>query len=657
MKKRHPLQIRTRAEEPDPRENTREVTGRIAAVRKEGAREGSPVADQYTFEISASSDVAVDRGWWLEILGHSHGEVRMDWISSGNAPMLDQHNQSKQIGVIDSARLENNRMILGIRFSAAQSAQEIMQDVIDGIRCNISIGYRVHKELHEEGPNGEDVYRATDWEPFEVSIVSVPADKTVGTNRSPGPAGHHPETRQKESLMKLTDEQKAQARALGLDPENCTVDQLQRAQADADAKKREQADAQTRSQADAATRAAETARISQIRSLAEENAEKLPKAREMALEAITDSKTVAEFSRELMGAYRAGNVSLSDHSTSTDDAELNTLARSFSISRFIAGAMGIRRMDGAELEVSQMGDGERAMVGGGMGYIPADVLNVVMRAQTAGTGTAGGNLIATQNVGLIDALSPRLWMSRMGVQVLSGLTGNVDLPSIETEPEGAEVAESAAVSQSSVVFGKRSLSPMRQAAQVKFTKQLLLQSNPQIDAKLNDIIRRAIAKRLNRKGIDFLLGLAGTTAITTSGTLDRAKLLSFKAALKADDADTDAEGWLMNAHVEELLSNLKVDAGSGKFLYEEKPDGSGMVLNRKSITTGFVPSNLGTETNESALIYGAFDKMWMGQWGGIDIISDNITQAAKGETILTVDAFVDFAAEHPEYFAIAKDIA
>jgi hypothetical protein len=109
--------------------------------------------------------------------------VRMEFLGSGKAPLLDVHNRYQLqdvLGVIASADLEaGKRGVAKIRFSQRASIADIVQDVKDGIITGVSVGYRVHK--YEKQPKGADeavpVYRAIDWEPFEISLVPIGADK------------------------------------------------------------------------------------------------------------------------------------------------------------------------------------------------------------------------------------------------------------------------------------------------------------------------------------------------------------------------------------------------------------------------------------------------------------------------------------------------
>ena len=143
--------------------------------------------DERTVEIAVSSDTPIYRNMWgwkfNEILSHEDGAVRMERFNDGAAVLMD-HNSCDQIGVIQDARLEDGKLRATVRFSKSARATEIFQDVQDGIRTKISVGYAIHAyEEKDGGSDGVDEIRITDWEPMEASFVSIPADNSVGVGR------------------------------------------------------------------------------------------------------------------------------------------------------------------------------------------------------------------------------------------------------------------------------------------------------------------------------------------------------------------------------------------------------------------------------------------------------------------------------------------
>ena len=143
--------------------------------------------DNRRFSLSFASEEPVMRSFGWEILSHKSEDIDMDFISSGRAPLLLNHNPEVQIGVIESANLDSaerkSRSV--VRFGKGELASEIMQDVNDKIRSNISVGYSVtHLEKQDEQRDGTDVFRAS-WMPMEISLVSIPADRTdIGVGRA-----------------------------------------------------------------------------------------------------------------------------------------------------------------------------------------------------------------------------------------------------------------------------------------------------------------------------------------------------------------------------------------------------------------------------------------------------------------------------------------
>lgn len=121
----------------------------------------------------------VERWFGREILDHSPKSVRLGRLNNG-APFLADHSSRDQIGVIESAKIDGKRGQALVRFSKSARGEEMFQDVRDGIRSKVSVGYRVHSMVLEREDKAMPTYRVNDWEPFEVSLVSIPADDDAG---------------------------------------------------------------------------------------------------------------------------------------------------------------------------------------------------------------------------------------------------------------------------------------------------------------------------------------------------------------------------------------------------------------------------------------------------------------------------------------------
>jgi len=137
-----------------------------------------------TIEIAFSSEAEVERGYGTEVLDHRAESVRLDRLNNGGA-FLMEHNRNDQIGVVERAWIDDDKKGRAVvKFSKSARAEEIFQDVKDGIRRLVSVGYRIHEMDSEKMDGGRESIRATDWEPFELSLVSIPADDSVGVGRA-----------------------------------------------------------------------------------------------------------------------------------------------------------------------------------------------------------------------------------------------------------------------------------------------------------------------------------------------------------------------------------------------------------------------------------------------------------------------------------------
>lgn len=139
--------------------------------------------DDRRVSMSISSEMPVGRSYGEEVLDHNPESIDLSFLNSGRAPLLMDHDPERQIGVIESVNLDGSarKLRATVRFGKSALASEVYGDVADLIRGNVSIGYSIGKMVKE---NDGRTYRATNWRPVEVSIVSIPADASVGVGRS-----------------------------------------------------------------------------------------------------------------------------------------------------------------------------------------------------------------------------------------------------------------------------------------------------------------------------------------------------------------------------------------------------------------------------------------------------------------------------------------
>lgn len=211
----------------EDRKNLRQPTAEdIVALRKLSAQDqlralrGQHVERVFTVErdtvdkeartayLSIASELPYERWWGIEVLDLKNESVRMDRLKSG-APLLVGHDTADQVGVVESCEITlDKKLRIKARFGRSQRAEEIFQDVLDGIRRNTSVGYIIHDLVMEKQEEDVCTYRVTDWEPYEGSIVPIPADPTVGVGRDLAPPQ---QSTTQESSMDQAEKQRIEA--------------------------------------------------------------------------------------------------------------------------------------------------------------------------------------------------------------------------------------------------------------------------------------------------------------------------------------------------------------------------------------------------------------------------------------------------------------
>lgn len=148
--------------------------------------------DSRTVELSFSSETPYGRWFGDEILCHDEECINLERFNNGLGTVLFNHDRDAVVGHIEKVWLEDNRGKALVRFDTDEQSETIFQKVQSGTLQGVSVGYAIYRyEVLEDedtkSTNGRfngPAYVVTDWEPFEISIVSVPADPTVGVGRS-----------------------------------------------------------------------------------------------------------------------------------------------------------------------------------------------------------------------------------------------------------------------------------------------------------------------------------------------------------------------------------------------------------------------------------------------------------------------------------------
>lgn len=140
--------------------------------------------DARTVELAWASEEPYERWWGVEILSCVRDAVDLARIRDGGAVLVN-HDVSDHVGVVVRATVDADRVCRAVvRFGNSLRADDILRDIADGIRTKVSVAYNVDDVVLEREENGVGTYRVTRWTPYEISIVSIPADVSVGVGRS-----------------------------------------------------------------------------------------------------------------------------------------------------------------------------------------------------------------------------------------------------------------------------------------------------------------------------------------------------------------------------------------------------------------------------------------------------------------------------------------
>ena len=568
--------------------------------------------EKRTAQIAVSSELPVARSFGDEILDHTAGSIDMEFLSSGRAPLLLDHDMEKQIGVIESVSLDGDKVLRAkVRFGRSALAQEVFQDVADGIRANVSVGYRVNKM--EKDANRKDAYRVKSWSPMEVSVVSIPADPSVGVGRSAA----------------------APEPTLKVEPQIRKVDTM--SDIDLEAVK-----------ADAAKTAARNA--SEMLALGARH-----NKRDLAEAALAAGKSVEQFRGELL--EEIGNTPL-------DNKEIGLSAperKRFSLVRAInalANPTDRRAQEAAafEFEASRAAATAYGVTAQGL-MIPAEVLGNWKRDLVVGTNSAGGFTVATDLLAgdFIDVLRNTSSVMQAGARMLTGLVGNVAIPKKTVASSAGWIStEGGASSETTPTFAQVTMSPKTLGAFSDVTRQLIQQSSLDIEALIRDDLTQAIALKIDAGALEGAGSAGAPTGVLSASGVNKPS--SFAAAVP-----TFAEVVALETYVAQdnaLLGNLayitdpgtfgglktsKKDAGSGEFV--AGPDGR---LNGYNT----IVSNQATSGN---VYFGNWGELLIGMWGGLDITVDPYTASTTGTVRIVALQTVDVAVRHGESFAYNND--
>ncbi|TKZ20976.1 phage major capsid protein [Shimia litoralis] len=591
-----------------------------------------------TVLLSFSSEIPVLRdtpiGTAYEVLGHDPSEVDLSRLNTGSAPVLKDHRRDvdSMVGTVVSARIEGRRGRAVVRLADTKEGNSMLSRIKAGEVQSVSVGYAVHELKPAGEQDGYPVLRATKWEAVEVSLVAVPADPTVGVGRTlaggfSAPLPHIPKGSNMTTPTTTTMEHQPTLAVGSVSSER--------------------------------RRASEISLLGRKFNMPSEDVES----------AIKDGLSVDAFQFSILD-----DMGTRDAPTTRSRMGMPAIAaaeRSYSLSRVAqAQVTNDWSQAGFEREVSQELQGQIGRSASGT-YVPTAAL--AGRALVT-TGTAP-SLIGTQQMhdAFVEVLKPQVRVMELGATVLPGLVENVSIPRQTAGCSAEWIAENSEAAESSPGFDAVTLTMHQLSAHTRISRRQLKQSLPAVDQILTNDLRAQIAVALDKAaiagtgiapeptGILNIAGIGDVTMGTDGDFVIWAKLMELVSTVEAANVDPASLGFLSNRKVKGWLMSTPRISGTDTMMLD--PDAAATaeglrLAGYKARFSGNVPSDLtkGAGVDLSALIFGAWSELLIGQWGGIDLIVDDVTEAAKGNVRLVAHSEWDIAVRYAESFAAIQDI-
>jgi HK97 family phage major capsid protein/HK97 family phage prohead protease len=590
-------------------------------------------AEKRTVELAFSSDVSLER--WkgvAEKLDHSPGACDLSRLNN-RASLLFNHDEDELLGVVESASIDADGMGRAVvRFSKSEDAEEAWQDVQDGILTKVSVGYRILEvKLTEESESGPDVYTVTRWQPYEISLVTIPADDSCGVGRTLT-VGQPNQNSMSDKNAPTTEPSKASAVA----PVEPQIN------------------------IEAERSAARQGELQRVRDIHE--AGKAYGFEEIAQRAIVEGKSLDETRQLFLEENKKRNHKVLDASSpiGLSDKEV----RNFSFVKLLRSLSdpsdsGARKEAAFELEACGAAAEKiqhRAVKGtiipmdvltqtlGGSRGVSSDVMaqvaamsgqrgtNTISIASGAGYTGTGGNTVATQLLAssFIDVLRNKTVLLQLGTE-LGGLVGNIDIPRKTTKTSGYWIGEDGNATKDDFDFGLVSLRPKTCANMGEITRKMLMHSSLSVEALLRADLAAGLALEIDRAGFygngtaNAPTGLANIAGINTQNFATAnaptfAELVNMETLTAIGNADVENMAYIASPGFRGYAKQTKKFNGSTDTMTIWEPGN----------TVNGYQTQITNQITVGDVFFGNFSDVLVGLFGGLEITVDPYTGSQSG---------------------------
>lgn len=596
-----------------------------------------------TVPLSFASNQPVDRWFGREILDITPDACDLTRLRDGGA-ILVNHDWDDQVGVVLEAAIDQatGKARCVAKFSRSVRGDEIFQDITDGIRSLVSVGYIVRKMVLQSVEGDVETHRVTDWQPFEVSVVAVPADTSVGIGRS-------------------AKQVEAPAVAAPVAPAITTRSQPSPKMPDAIVIN------------EAEVRTSERQRLKDLNAAADTLAQRHPQHKDalhvLARKCAETGDSTDAFNRSVLADILKTDVSAAPQTRQDTDAGRVGLSakdvKRYSLMRAIRAKLENKPLDGIEGEcnVELTRKLERQPVGF---FMPDEIAADRRRSQRTlyATQAADGGFTVPDEIlasEFVSFLRSNAVVVGLGARMISGLKGDISIPRQLTGTTAYWVSEQGSITGSSATFGQIVGRPRRIGTSIPYTKQFLAQTSLDAESFVVNDSDASTAVDLDRVAIRGIggvepLGILNLAAGDIAGTVTFGAAATWPKYLSFWQTVADAKAIFGNpAYLTSPASAVKAQS-IAKFANTSTPiwdDGDKIGSFKAAWSNNVVTSGAGTKDQ---VIFGDFSQVLYLEWSGRDVVVDPYgSNATNGTVTVTIQRLMDMVIRRTKSFATSTD--
>lgn len=307
----------------------------------------------------------------------------------------------------------------------------------------------------------------------------------------------------------------------------------------------------------------------------------------------------------------------------------NIMEKKFNLLSAIRSVAEGKPMDDATQAVIDAGKNEMRSAGVSMnGQIQIPVENRAAITVTA----EGEDVVVTDFANILDPLRTKNVLADSGANILTGLVGDLQIPSMTAENVNWE-GETDEAEDGAGTFANVKLTPHRLSAYIDVSKQFLVQDSLGAEALIRRDLVNAIQSKLEDTIFSTDVAAAGKPAGIFAGVTPT-KVTDFKGlvTLESDVEDANFYGpakYIVSPKAKAAMRAMAKSTKSTQLVMEgDNIDGTPV------LSTGHIAKN--------TFAYGDWSQLYVGQWGAIDLTVDPYTKAGSGQVRLVINAFFDF---------------